>query len=210
MISVRARIAGRSILFLQHRHVEAAADFHPLPPVERDRRVIAGEDVQEGNFAARRQSGGRRRRAASARSRGRDGMDARRRRSSRCSRAGFIRSPAIATSWPSTRMPRKVPSSWVRALNGPGLVSAVSSIIAGTSSTPRVTMSTPLAGVSTGVPIICSPVSASTTLNPAGTLHGFRREQHGDVRAATSARQALRNFRPTDPRMSANGVISVG
>ena len=52
-ISVGARIAGRSILFLQHRHMEAAADFHALPPVERNRRVIAGEDVQEWNLAAR-------------------------------------------------------------------------------------------------------------------------------------------------------------
>ena len=33
--------------------MQAAADFHALPAVERDRGYVAGEDVQERDFAAR-------------------------------------------------------------------------------------------------------------------------------------------------------------
>src|SRR6476661_4161953 len=41
------------ILPPQHRHVETAADFHPLSPVQRDRRLIMGKYVQERNLASR-------------------------------------------------------------------------------------------------------------------------------------------------------------
>jgi hypothetical protein len=34
--------------------METAADFHPLPPVERDGRGIVGKYVQEGNLPSRR------------------------------------------------------------------------------------------------------------------------------------------------------------
>src|SRR5712671_6909139 len=69
-------------------------------------------------------------------------------------------------------MPRNVPSSCVRGVNGPGLVSLVNSIIAGTSAAPSVTISVDLIEVSTGAPIICSPGAARRILNSAGAVTG--------------------------------------
>src|ERR1700682_193811 len=45
---------------LQHRHMKTAADFHPLPPIERDCRVIIGKYVQERNLASRQDLAGHR------------------------------------------------------------------------------------------------------------------------------------------------------
>jgi hypothetical protein len=45
---------------LQHRHIETTADFHPLPPVERDCRLIMGKYVQERNLASRHDLAGNR------------------------------------------------------------------------------------------------------------------------------------------------------
>src|SRR6266436_8045422 len=42
-----------SNLLLQHRHMQATADFHSLPPVERDRGRVAGKYMQEGNLSPR-------------------------------------------------------------------------------------------------------------------------------------------------------------
>src|SRR6266404_3106283 len=47
-----------SHLPLQHCHVQATADFHPLPPVERDGAVVLGKYMQEGNLTACRNLAG--------------------------------------------------------------------------------------------------------------------------------------------------------
>src|SRR5258707_3161782 len=49
----RAAGTAASRLLLQHRHMQASADFHALAPIERDRRRVVREDVQKRNLAPR-------------------------------------------------------------------------------------------------------------------------------------------------------------
>ncbi|MGY4418287.1 hypothetical protein ACVWY2_000712 [Bradyrhizobium sp. JR6.1] len=102
-----------------------------------------------------------------------------------------------------------MPSSCVRALNGPGFVISVNAIIAGTSAAPSVTISTPGRENSAGVPIICSPVSASSTLNSGGTGTGSgvnSTAMSGPDSSAPSAAKLLGDM----SIMSAKGAIATG
>ena len=78
--------------------------------------------------------------------------------------------PAIATSRPSERMPRKLPSVWVRARNGPGLVSSASANISPASAS--------VSTVTGGLPEAGSSGPAQTIWTSDGALaHDERRRQ---------------------------------
>ena len=120
-----------------------------------------------------------------------------------------MRSPVIATSWPSIRIPRNVPNSCVRVLKGPGFVSSASAIMSGTSLDPSVMISTPGSALSAGVPTICSPVSASRVLNASGaeTAFGVKRTAISDPDMIAPSAAKLCGEIST---MSAKGAIANG
>lgn len=81
---------------------------------------------------------------------------------------GCSRSPAIATSAPSRRMPTYAPISTVAGRNGPGRVRSTRSSISGTSAGPSGTASgssSPRSVVATS----CTPGIASPPVHPSGS-----------------------------------------
>ncbi len=109
--------------------------------------------------------------------------------------AGCRRSPAMATSRPSSRTPINRPSVWVRARNGPGRVSAVSARISGASTSPRSRRDGSLPPGARREAIICTLRSRHRHCDAVGRQD--RRRLHLDKPAARrqQARQREGGFR---------------